>query len=583
MPEPLVSILLTSFNHERFIEEAITSVLNQSFSNFELIIWDDASTDRSWERIQAFRDQRIRAHRNPTNSCATGLKDVLMAANGDLIAIHHSDDSWEPNKLAEQVKVLQDSPEIGACFTQVAVIDQEGLPISNADRHYTAVFNQPNKTRHEWLWHLFFYGNALCHPSVLIRKQCYEVVGTYNEGLYQLPDYHMWIRLCLHYDIEVIPQPLTRFRVNTQEYGSMSAPTMNNIIRHRHEIPHALEAFCGISLSDLLQTFPGAEKFQGTPAQDSVVNYMLAMVALTSEYSSHTHRSFGANLLTRCWMDDALRDKLYAVHGLTRHQLRDPEILVDHFNSIQLSSLTNQLQEVTSRPEVGNHLAESASVARRLVDEINHSDSLSVLKAIQASIPERSFHLFNHILYDIRTTIGDRPCTYLEIGSYCGASALLMLAHRFETQVLCVDPLCLPPAHFGGTKSQDETLYDNLSKLGKSQNFEVIKSFSQEASLIEALYRQMISVDILFIDGDHSYSAVISDFQTYEPLVASGGYIIFDDYNDYEHSPDVHHAVNELARRYRDDSRFEIIGPIPDLQHCNPGIPDGNEFVIYKR
>jgi predicted O-methyltransferase YrrM len=358
---------------------------------------------------------------------------------------------------------------------------------------------------------------------------------------------------------------------------------MDNIIRHMHEIPHALEAFCGISLSDLLQTFPEAEKFQGLLAQDSVVNYMLAMVALTSQSSKHVHRSFGANLLTRCWMDETVRDKLYAVHGLTRHRLRDPEILVDHSRRIQLSNLTSQLQEVTSRPEVGNHLAEPASLARRLDDEIKRSDSLSVLKAIQASIPERSFHLFNHILYDIRTMIGDRPCTYLEIGSYCGASALLMLSHPLKTEVVCIDPLNLPSDHYAGNKSQEETLYDNLSRLGKSQDFEIIKSTSQDPCLVEALFRQGISIDILFIDGDHRFSSVVSDFLIYEPLVSPGGYIVFDDYHDPVHSPEVHHAVNELVAKNKDNPRLEIIGPIPDLQGCNPANPEGNEFVIHKR
>ena len=583
MPEPLVSILLTSFNHERFIDEAITSVLDQSFADFELIIWDDASTDTSWERIQGYRDPRIRAHQNQTNRCLEGLNAVLMAAQGEFIAIHHSDDSWEPNKLDEQVKVLQTSPDIGACFTHAAVIDQEGLPINNADQHYTAVFNQPNKTRHEWLRHLFFYGNALCHPSVLIRKQCYEVVGTYNEGLYQLPDYHMWIRLCLHYDIEVIPEPLTRFRVNTQEYGSMSAPTMNNIIRHRHEIPHALSAFCGISLTDLLQAFPEAEKFQGTPEEESVVNYMLAMLALTSESSSHTHRSFGANLLTRCWMDDAVRGKLYSVHGLTRHQLLNPELLVDHMNSLEISKLKSQLNDLTGQFEPAQLPAVPSTTAQALLREISTSASSAILKEIHQSIPERSFHLYNHILYDIRTILADKPCTYLEIGSYCGASALLMLAHPLPTDVICVDPLNLPASHYGGTKDQDQTLYDNLTQLSKRQSFEIIRSTSQDISLIEALYRQGVSIDILFIDGDHRYACVVSDFLLYEPLVASGGFIVFDDYNDSVHSPDVFYAVSDLISRLAKSGRFEILGLIPDLQACYPTSTSGNEFVIYKR
>jgi predicted O-methyltransferase YrrM len=365
--------------------------------------------------------------------------------------------------------------------------------------------------------------------------------------------------------------------------SSQSAPTTANIIRHRHEMIHVLEAYRSIGLDDLLTAFPETKAFEGIPREDSIIDYMLAMLAVTSTQSTAAQRSFGAHLLTRCWMDSDVRLKLHSIHGLTRHQLLTPAILVDHSNSLQISNLANELKQVSIQLDQCRNLKAPSVSAEMLIEEIRQSNSLSLFKEIQESIQERSFHLYNHILYDIRTVWGDRPCTYLEIGSYCGASALLMLSHPLNTQVICVDPLNLPPAHFEGTKSQDETLYDNLCRLGKHQKFEILKSFSQEPSLIEALYRQKISIDILFIDGDHSYSAVISDFQIYEPLVASGGYIIFDDYHDHAHSPDVHHAVNELAQRHRDDSRFEIIGPIPDLQHCNPTMPGGNEFVIHKR
>lgn len=588
MDSPLVSVLLTSFNHESFIAEAITSVLNQSFTDFELIIWDDASTDHSWKIIQTFQDPRIRSIRNATNGCARGLNEVLMATQAEFIAIHHSDDDWEPDKLAEQVKVLRQSPELGACFTHVTAIDQNGEPIRDPDAHYTAVFKQPNRSRHAWLRHFFFLGNALCHPSVLIRKQCFVELGTYNEGLYQLADYHMWIRLCMHYEIEIIPKPLTRFRVNTEPNQSrtalsMSAPSMDATIRTHHEAQHALEPFYSITLSDLLKAFPEAESFLGTPAKDSVVPYMLAMVALTSENGTPWPRPFAANLLSRCWMNDEVREKLYSIHGLTRHQLRNPDLLVDHANYLQINQLITQLREAQSLSSRDRPISNPPTTLQRLLQEIQSSESSSLLKQVQQSIPERSFHLYNHILYDIRTTLGDRTCTYLEIGSYCGASALLMLAHPLPTHVICVDPLNLPPSHFNGSKPQDQTLYDNLLQLGKNDDFEIIKSGSQDQALIEALYQHDVSIDILFIDGDHCYAAVIADFLMYEPLVKPGGFIVFDDYCDNVHSPDVRHAVDAIVAKLSKDSRFDIVGLVPDLQHCSTDDVQSNEFVIYKR
>jgi hypothetical protein len=159
----------------------------------------------------------------------------------------------------------------------------------------------------------------------------------------------------------------------------------------------------------------------------------------------------------------------------------------------------------------------------------------------------------------------------------------LMLAHPMPTEVVCIDPLNLPPSHYGGTKDQDQTLYGNLTQLGKRSSFEIIRSTSQDPSLVEALYRQGVSIDILFIDGDHRYAAVLTDFLLYEPLVAQGGFIVFDDYFDAQYSPDVFFAVNDLATRLATDGRFEILGAIPDLQNCCPSPSPGNEFIIYKK
>jgi predicted O-methyltransferase YrrM len=583
MSHPTVSILLTSYNHQSYIEEAINSVLGQTFSDYELVVWDDGSTDRSWELIQGFHDPRIRTHRNSLNACGRGLNSVFDTMRGKYLAIHHSDDRWSPTKLAQQVKLLDNSPDVGACFTHVVTINHLGSEVDDAHSPHTAVFNQDDKSRHEWLRHLFFRGNAFCHPSALIRRECFQALGPYNEGLFHLPDYHMWVRLCLGFEINVIPERLTHFRTYTDSLSSMSSPSLENRVRHHHEMPHALEAFRSISLQDLVLAFPESKAFEGTPHEMSVVDYMLAMTAIRSKDSGEAQRSFGANLLTRCWMDDAVRDQLYSIHGLTRHQLRDPDLLVDHSNCIAITNLTNKLQEISACMQKGCQDVQPALVAGRLFDEIRRSASHSVFKSIQASIPERSFHLFNHILYDIRTLIGDRPCTYLEIGSYCGASALLMLSHPMKTDVICIDPLCLPPSHFNGTKDQDQTLYDNLSILSSNKSFEIIKSFSQDPALIAALYSQEIVIDMLFIDGDHGYASVISDFLLYEPLVRSGGYIVFDDYNDSEYSPDVHHAVNALVGRLADDQRFVIVGAIPDLQGCSQDSTVGNEFVLYKR
>ena len=124
---------------------------------------------------------------------------------GKYIAIQHSDDIWEPDKLHRQVAFLDMHPDCGACFTWVQVVDEAGRPFLDSTDFYYDIFDQPNRTRHEWLNFFFYKGNALCHPSVLIRRQCFEECGYYRYGLVQLPDFDMWIRRNVELDPGAAP------------------------------------------------------------------------------------------------------------------------------------------------------------------------------------------------------------------------------------------------------------------------------------------------------------------------------------------------------------------------------------------
>src|SRR5215510_6627953 len=122
---PRVSIILTSYNHEKYLHEAIDSALNQTFSDFELIIFDDGSIDDSWAIIRSYLDPRIQAYQNKTTTKYGKFvrMNFLEKSHGEYIAIHHSDDIWEPDKLEKQVAFLDANPHIGAIFSRVQIID----------------------------------------------------------------------------------------------------------------------------------------------------------------------------------------------------------------------------------------------------------------------------------------------------------------------------------------------------------------------------------------------------------------------------------------------------------------------------
>ncbi|MBO4779210.1 MAG: glycosyltransferase family 2 protein, partial [Selenomonadaceae bacterium] len=154
---PTVSIILTSYNHAAYIAAAINSALNQTFADFELLIVDDGSTDNSRDIIKTFCDRRIKTflyelNRGPADS----IFEAMQSARGKYIAVHHSDDLWAADKLERQVKFLETNPNYAACFTWVEFIDERGNTYTPAEHDfYRKIFEQPNRSRAEWLNYFF--------------------------------------------------------------------------------------------------------------------------------------------------------------------------------------------------------------------------------------------------------------------------------------------------------------------------------------------------------------------------------------------------------------------------------------------
>ena len=239
---PVVSVILTSFNHGKFIREAIESVLSQTFVDFELIIWDDASPDDSWEIIQGYSDPRIRAYQNQRNEGPTAgvNKAIFEIATGKYISIHHSDDVWEFDKLEKQVAFLDARPDVGAVFTWTKIIDDNGLDQDNDH------FNQPNRTRWQWLNSIFFMNSPFAHPSVMMRKACYQELGGYRDYLAQTPDVEMWSRLLLAYPVHIIPERLTKHRLFSDK-SNTSGARPDVVVRTWNEWNVLRENFLSIS------------------------------------------------------------------------------------------------------------------------------------------------------------------------------------------------------------------------------------------------------------------------------------------------------------------------------------------------
>lgn len=252
---PLVSVIIPSYNHGNYIAAAITSVMQQTWQNVEIVITDDGSTDHTVEEIRMFNDPRIRltVFEENRGACAAA-NQCIRDARGEFIAMLSSDDVFMPEKLERQVDFLTKHPETGAVFAYPMLINEQGEPFTDQTHKDARAFFVENRTRYEWLRHLFYHGNCLCHPTALIRRASYEQVGLYDPRLAQLPDYDMWIRLCKQFEIHVLPEPLVQFRIRDNQ-ANASAARPEVIIRDMWEHGEVLRHYMTLSPDEFQRIF----------------------------------------------------------------------------------------------------------------------------------------------------------------------------------------------------------------------------------------------------------------------------------------------------------------------------------------
>jgi glycosyltransferase involved in cell wall biosynthesis len=232
--QPLVSVVMSSYNHREFVGRAIESVLAQTYENFEFIIADDGSVDDSSEVISHYDDSRITFVKFEENTAFGALEYALNLAQGEYIATIASDDMWDKTILEKYVEFMENNKEYGCCFCCPEIIDENDNVLENSE--YNMIFKAENKTREEWFKHLYMKGNCICAPSMCIKKSVYDKVGNFRYQYRQSEDYEYWLRLLQISNIYIYPEKLVKYRVHDKgDNGNISAPTADTLIRIRME------------------------------------------------------------------------------------------------------------------------------------------------------------------------------------------------------------------------------------------------------------------------------------------------------------------------------------------------------------
>jgi glycosyltransferase involved in cell wall biosynthesis len=200
---PKVSVLLPVYNGERYIVQSVESILRQSYRDFELIVVNDGSTDRTGTLIKGLSDHRINLLEQENQGLTRTLNNALKVIKGEYIARQDADDLSHPDRLLRQVEFLDTRLDVGLVGSVCLCLNEDGEIIGQ-----TPPLTDPLKLRKI----LRERGNPFVHGSVMFRRECIGKVGGYRIEMDRAEDYDLWLRISEYYEIAKLKEPLYLWR-----------------------------------------------------------------------------------------------------------------------------------------------------------------------------------------------------------------------------------------------------------------------------------------------------------------------------------------------------------------------------------
>jgi len=222
---PKVSVCIPAYNGRVYLKRTMDSVLQQSISDWELVICDDASTDDTRDVCRSFQDRRVRYLRFDRNGGqAVNWNRCINAADGEYIILLHQDDFLEPTYLQRAVEVLDANRDVGLVHCSVQHVDASGDPVS-----LQRLYDQDRVEPGVGLWRQLIVRGCVVNPAgVMVKKRVYEVVGPFTTEIAWGIDWHMWIRVALRFDVAYLADTLASYRQHAQSGTAAVAAAARN-------------------------------------------------------------------------------------------------------------------------------------------------------------------------------------------------------------------------------------------------------------------------------------------------------------------------------------------------------------------
>jgi glycosyltransferase involved in cell wall biosynthesis len=210
---PRVSVVIPTHNRAHLLGAAIASVIRQTFQDFEIIVVDDASSDGTEEVARNMVDERIRYVRHSTRRYVSAARNSgVLTARGELLAFLDDDDEWLPAKLERQVAVLDAcAPVVGGVYTGFHMIER-----ATGKTLGTITPTMRGHILHE-LCHQNCIGTA---STMMLRRECLQEVGLFDETVDYGEEYDMWIRVARRYEFTYLEEPLVRYSVHPAQLST---------------------------------------------------------------------------------------------------------------------------------------------------------------------------------------------------------------------------------------------------------------------------------------------------------------------------------------------------------------------------
>ena len=233
---PLISVIIPVYNGEKTLRETIESVLNQTESDFELIVINDGSRDATLDIVASIQDPRLKVFSYPNAGVSASRNRGFSHAEGKFIAFLDADDLWTPDKLEAQLRVLQENPQAAVAYSWTDHIDESSQFLSPG----------PHVTLSGDVYARLLLGNFLSNGSnVLIRAHALTEVGGFDELLTHGEDWDMWLRLAARYHFVAVPYSQILYRTSTASASSkifrMEAGCLQVIERAYSQAPESLQ------------------------------------------------------------------------------------------------------------------------------------------------------------------------------------------------------------------------------------------------------------------------------------------------------------------------------------------------------